>query len=70
MAKLVKDANESGLRDTLGAASRAYDSRGVVQDAETKGVCVDDGWALMSRKAADAYFYGREWPARLSRFRC
>ena len=31
-------------------------SRGVVRDAETRGVCVDDGWALMSRRAADAYF--------------
>ena len=41
-------------------------SRGVVQDAETRGVCVDDGWALMGRKAADAYFFGSEWPARHS----
>ena len=41
-------------------------SRGVVRDAETRGVCVDDGWALMGRKAADAYFFGSEWPARHS----
>jgi len=47
----------------IGAGAGAC-SRGVVADAETKGVCVDDGWSLMSRQAADAYFYGREWPAR------
>ena len=41
-------------------------SRGVVRDAETRGVCVDDGWALMGRRAADAYFFGSEWPARHS----
>ena len=27
---------------------------------------MDDGWALMGRKAADAYFFGSEWPARHS----
>jgi len=38
--------------------------RGVPADFDRTGACLDDNWALLSRGAADAYFFGREWPLR------
>ena len=38
--------------------------RGVPADFDRTGACLDDNWALLSRGAADAYLFGREWPLR------